>query len=64
MFVGSSGNFCTGVAIARDLVLTAAHCVHAGDSDTLVELDFYNMPILKDNVAVARHPPSSISSPC
>ncbi len=27
MIAGSRGNLCTGTAIARDLVLTAAHCV-------------------------------------
>src|SRR5689334_21616514 len=27
MLTGSRGSFCSGVAIARDLVLTAAHCV-------------------------------------
>jgi len=27
LLVGSRGNSCSGVAIARDLVLTAAHCV-------------------------------------
>ncbi len=56
MFVGSGGNFCTGVAIAHDLVLTAAHCIHAGDSYKLVELDADGKPILKDTVAIARHP--------
>src|SRR5258708_38912235 len=30
LLVGSRGNSCSGVAIARDLVLTAAHCVPAG----------------------------------
>src|SRR6185436_14425086 len=38
MFVGSRGNFCTGTAIARDLVLTAAHCVLPGADCKLVEL--------------------------
>ena len=56
MFVGSRGNFCTGTAIARDLVLTAAHCVQAGATYKLVELDAEKKPILKDTVAVARHP--------
>lgn len=27
MIVGSRGNLCTGTALARDLVLTAAHCI-------------------------------------
>jgi V8-like Glu-specific endopeptidase len=27
---GQRSSACTGTAIARDLVLTAAHCVHAG----------------------------------
>ena len=30
MLTGSHGTFCSGVALARDLVLTAAHCVLPG----------------------------------
>ena len=56
MLVGSRGNFCTGVAVARDLVLTAAHCVQAGAEYKLVELDAQRQPVLKDVVSVARHP--------
>ena len=37
MIVGSHGTFCTGAAIARDLVLTAAHCVQPGADYKLVE---------------------------
>lgn len=29
---GRSSSFCTGIAIARDVVITAAHCVHRADS--------------------------------
>src|SRR5262245_64187921 len=57
MFVGSRGNFCTGTAIARDLVLTAAHCVLAGADYKLVELGpDKTKPVLKDTAAIARHP--------
>jgi len=56
MFVGSRGNFCTGTAIAGDLVLTAAHCVLAGADYKLVELGSNRTrPILKDIAGVARH---------
>ena len=57
MFVGSRGNFCTGTAIARDLVLTAAHCVLPGADYKLVELGAdKTKPILKDIASIARHP--------
>ena len=56
MLIGSRGNFCTGVAVARDLILTAAHCVQAGAKYKLVELDDKRQPILKDVRGIARHP--------
>ena len=56
MLVGSHGNFCTGVAVARDLVLTAAHCVPAGAEFKQVELDAERKPIMKDVLTIARHP--------
>jgi hypothetical protein len=56
MFVGSRGNFCTGTAIARDLVLTAAHCVPPGAQFKLLELDAERRPIFKNTISAARHP--------
>lgn len=48
--------FCTGAAIARDLVLTAAHCVAPGADYKLIEFDAARQPKLLDIKQVARHP--------
>jgi hypothetical protein len=41
---GDRGNVCTGAAIARDLILTAAHCVAAGAAYSV--LPARNTPVL------------------
>jgi len=56
MIVGSRGNSCTGIAIARDLVLTAAHCVPAGADYKLVQFDAKRQPQLRDTQRIVRHP--------
>src|SRR6187455_3759282 len=62
MFVGSGGNFCTGTVIVRDLVLTAAHCIHQGDSYKLVEAGPDRQPVFKDVAAIAIHPQFNFTS--
>src|SRR5947209_1842482 len=54
--VGSRGNFCSGVALARDLVLTAAHCVLPGADYKIVEYDSARQPALRDVAHVRAHP--------
>ncbi len=61
LIVGSSG-FCTGAAIARDLVLTAAHCVRPGAEYKLVDHDAAHRPRLLDVVSVSRHPQFNLST--
>jgi secreted trypsin-like serine protease len=56
MIVGSGGNFCTATAIARDLVFTAAHCLHAGADYKVLVNDAAGAPQFADVVRVARHP--------
>lgn len=47
--------FCTGVVIAPDVVLTAAHCV-ATASDTLVYVKSAEPPLMLEPRTVAKHP--------
>ena len=56
LIVGSGGTMCTGVAIARDLVLTAAHCTLPGAEYKLMEFDAAHQPVLRDVRDIARHP--------
>ncbi len=56
LIVGSRGTSCTGVAIARDLVLTAAHCLLPGTDYKLVAFDAARRPTLLDAAGIARHP--------
>jgi len=62
MILGSGGTFCSGVAIASNLVLTAGHCVMPGASYRRVELDENRKPTLKAAVAVVQHPQFDIKS--
>jgi hypothetical protein len=62
MIVGSRGNSCTGTLIARDLVLTAAHCVPPNADYKLVQLDANRQPSLRDTARVERHPQFSMST--
>jgi secreted trypsin-like serine protease len=56
MITGSAGTFCTGTAITRDLVLTAAHCVQPRANYKLIEFNTARQPMLLDIQQIARHP--------
>ena len=56
LLTGSRGSFCSGAAIASDLVLTAAHCVPPGSDYKLIEYDTLRQPTLRDVANVVRHP--------
>jgi Trypsin len=56
MIVGSYGTACTATAIARDLLLTAAHCVQPGAEYKLVDSTAGRDPTLKDITRIERDP--------
>jgi hypothetical protein len=62
LIVGSRGNFCSGVALAPDLVLTAAHCVLPGADYKVVEYDAARQPLLRDVASVTAHPKFDLKS--
>jgi secreted trypsin-like serine protease len=54
--LSSYGTFCTATAIARDLLLTAGHCVEPDGRYKLADTVPGQVPALKDVVRTARHP--------
>jgi Trypsin len=56
MIVGSYGTACTATAIARDLLLTAAHCVQPGADYKLAAGEPGHQAILKDISRIERDP--------
>jgi secreted trypsin-like serine protease len=54
--LSSYGTFCTATAIARDLLLTAGHCVEPDGRYKLADTVPGQVPVLKDVVRTARHP--------
>src|SRR6478672_8970288 len=62
LIVGSRGNFCSGVALAHDLVLTVAHCVLPGAVYKIVEYDAARQPQLRDVARVSAHPRFNLQS--
>ena len=56
MLTGSHGTFCSGVALGRELVLTAAHCVLPGADYKIVEFDAARQPQLRDVARITAHP--------
>ena len=56
MILGSGGTACTATAIARDLLLTAAHCVQPGSEYKLAASAPGERPVLKDIAHIERDP--------
>jgi hypothetical protein len=62
MILGSYSTACTATAIARDLLLTAAHCVQPGADYKLADTWSGSAPMLKDITRIARDPQFDLKS--
>jgi hypothetical protein len=56
MVLSSSGGMCSAVVVARDVVLTAAHCVGGSDEHRVHFKDESGKPVLIEPAAKAVHP--------
>src|SRR5580698_1913731 len=56
MILGDGGTVCTSTAIARDLLLTASHCVLPGSEYKLLLGALSEHPLLKDIARIERDP--------
>lgn len=56
MVLNSRGGMCSAVVVARDVVLTAAHCVAGGDDHRIHFKDERGQPVLIEPAAKAVHP--------
>jgi len=60
MILGSYGTACSATAVARDLLLTAAHCVQPGADYKLADTWSGRTPVLKDISRIERDPQFSL----
>ena len=56
MILSGRGNLCTGIVLAQDLVLTAAHCIEPGLTYKLYELDAERKPLFRELAKTVVHP--------
>lgn len=56
MVLSGRGNLCTGIVLAQDLVLTAAHCIDPQLTYKLYELDAERKPTFREIAKIVVHP--------
>lgn len=56
MILSGRGNLCTGIVLAQDLVLTAAHCIEPELTYSFYELEAGREPVFYDIARMVVHP--------